>query len=224
MNYVLKYVFNSVATPLFDLIYSFAMSFTPEELRTNQFYESNASQWDATHSTPGFWKRDIVGAFKTLLPKGRILEVGCGGGRDAKKLIEAGYNYVGVDITPNLMQIAKERNPEADFSIQSAYDLGIQQDSCDGCWCTAVLLHMPKSRVDKALGEIHRVVRPGGVGFIVLKEGQGEKMDGERFFSYYSKDEFDGILERNGFEVVDSGILPARGDITWLSFFVRVEK
>lgn len=208
------------------------MKLTPREQKTVRSYDANAREWIEKHSEPGYWGEEM-NAFVALLPRGKILEVGTGGGREAKELLAKGYEYVGVDVSAGLLKEARKNTPEATFLHQSVYDLDFPESSFDGFWACAVLLHVPKDRLDEALQNIRRVVRRGGVGFISVKRGKGERIEkdearrggtGPRFFAYYSLAEFERVLERNGFEVVDSAIRPVDKRTTWLIFLVKVVK
>lgn len=198
--------------------------FTPAELKTIQFYDNKASEWASSHSGGQFWKSEMK-KFHKLLPAGKVLEIGSGGGRDAKELIALGYEYTGTDISNGLIKEAIKHNPNATFLKQSVYELNFPKDTFDGFWTSAVLLHIPKSRIDKALTKIHKVVKPEGIGFISIKQGVGEKADeNERFFAYYSEEEFKKKLKDNNFEIIDSSIRPMSEKTIWLIYLVKVKK
>lgn len=211
------------------------MKLTAEEKLTVDTYDTNAQAWIKKHSTPGIWAQEMA-IFKKLLPKGKILEIGAGGGRDAKELIALGYDYVGIDVSRGLLIEAQKLNPQAQFFHQNIYELDSSKHSFDGFWTSATLLHIPKSRINEALKKIHAVVRPNGIGFISIKQGRGEKIEldepqlpGERkrLFSYYSQDEFRKILMQNGYQVVKSylsSLIPTTQGITWIIYFVKVIK
>ena len=155
-----------------------------------------------------------------MLPSGKVLEIGSGAGKDAQALIQMGYEYTGTDASKGLIDLAQQRNPGAKFENKSVFDLDYPDNTFDGFWTAATLLHIPKSRIDEALGTIRRVVKPGGVGFISLKQGEGEKEDPNtgRWFSYYSRDEFADILEGNSFRVENFEVRAGQKD-TWLVFY-----
>ena len=208
------------------------MRLTPEEKTTLETYDATAKQWSQRHATVGFWK-DEMEIFKKLLPSGKILEIGSGSGRDAKELIALGYEYVGTDISTGLIEVAKRENPSATFLAQIVYDLDFPEGTqFDGFWASAVLLHIPKAKIDQALQRIRKFVRNGGIGFISLKQGEGEELeervvDGsedKRFFAYYSEEGFKKILLKDNFEVLQAKLHPISEETTWLCFFVRVSK
>lgn len=205
------------------------MSLTAEEETTLNTYNETAQQWSENHATPGFWHEEMK-IFRELLPAGKILEIGSGGGRDAKELIASGYEYIGTDISSSFVKIARKENPGVTFLVQSVYDLEFSEDAqFDGFWASAVLLHIPKTKIGKALQRIRKCVKGGGIGFISLKQGEGERLEADslkngRFFSYYTGKEFHEVLLKNGFEVVQMKVHPTSEKTTWLCFFVRVSK
>jgi hypothetical protein len=87
----------------------------------------------------------------------------------------------------------------------------------------AMLLHIPKERIGIALDAIHGVLKKDALGFIAMREGEGEKQElaTGRWFSYYLQDEFGEILRTHGFDIVHQGRKPSRTDLVWLTFFVR---
>lgn len=204
------------------------MRLTPEEQLTINSYNSQATSWARSHSDANFWNIETP-QFRKLLPSGKILEIGCGGGRDASELIQAGYSYVGTDVAPEFVKIAQQRNPQGEFSVQSIYELDFPDHTFDGFWASAVLLHIPKKRIDAALAKIHQVVRPGGIGFISIKQGSEEKLkedkssDGNtyhRLWSYYQDGEFREILSRNKFKILEHSERTT-GDTHWLVYLVE---
>ncbi len=204
---------------------------TPEERMTLETYNSAAEQWSNMRVAHGLWEEELK-IFKELLPSGKILEIGSGSGIDAKALIALGYEYIGTDISAGLLNVAKKENPGVSFLNQSVYDLNfLEGTQFDGFWASAVLLHIPKSKIDMALQRIRKFVRVEGAGFITLKRGEGERLEDlvyenskhKRLFSYYSEEEFKSILQRNNFEVVRAYTKSRPpSDTAWLCFFVRV--
>lgn len=197
------------------------------EQATKHAYDTMANHWTAER-TPGFWS-DEINRFHELLPIGSVVEIGSGGGRDAKELIAKGYDYVGTDISPSLLEIIQAELPAHKFYEQSVYDLSLpQHEPFDGFWACAVLLHIPRARIHEALGSIHRIVRHGAIGFISLKDGLGERLEltktddeqVQRLFSYWNGDEFVTTLVESGFRTVDYMYHPDE-KANWHGFFVQ---
>jgi SAM-dependent methyltransferase len=201
---------------------------TSEEVATRIAYDAMASTWSAQHDTKGFWAEELK-RFYELLPTGRLLEIGAGGGRDAKELVAHGYEYVGTDVSTGLLDVARQQLPGTNFLEQSVYDLAFREPF-DGFWASAVLLHIPKDRIGEALQRIRTVMKPGAPGFISMKDGEGEMiqldkvngMDMERLMVLWGKDEFADALASNGYEVVDYMFHPMSETTKWHCFFVKV--
>ncbi len=202
---------------------------TPDEQITLATYNNQAARWTSGHDQPSFWQDEIT-RFSGLLPKGRIIDIGAGGGRDASLLIEQGYDYLGTDISSGLLEQARKTNPGVKFEQVSLYDMNYAEPF-DGFWCAAVLLHIPRDRTDQALKSIKSTIKPGGVGFFAVKQGEGQKMetddkntqDDKRLFVYWSDQDFTAKLVENGFEVLDRGYKFVSERSKWLTYFVRVK-
>jgi ubiquinone/menaquinone biosynthesis C-methylase UbiE len=211
-------------------MYNDVMKLTPQEQETIEAYDENASAWADSRNVKGYWSEE-KGKFYHYFPAGKLLEIGSGGGRDANEFIEKGYEYIGTDISKGLLEQARKNNPGVTFLEQSVYELDFPENSFDGFWCCATLLHMPKERIDEALQSIYNVIKPGGVGCITLKKGEGQRfvegdhvgMQYKRFFAFYEENEFTEILNRNNFEVLKS-YETEHSNKPWLVFLVKVKK
>ena len=206
---------------------------SPEELKTLEAYKTLGQTRNKTYANPDFWRSEFE-KFNKLLPFGRVIDIGCGGGRDALLFTEAGYSYVGVDLSEEMLAGAKELVPDADFRKMDMYNLSFPADSFDGFWAAASLLHIPKRNVAKVLEQIKNVVRSGGIGFFSVKEGEDERMvkssleGDERFFAFYQESEFLKLLQENGFEVIEHSrdmreYNPSRNLTVWLLYLVKVK-
>ena len=175
---------------------------SPEELETLKTYKEIALLWNGKHPNMDFWRSEFE-KFQRFLPKKKIIDIGCGSGRDATLFVSAGYEYTGIDLSDDMLTVAKELVPEATFLNMNMYSLNFPDRCFDGFWATASLLHIPKKNIGIVLREIKRVVSVGGVGFIAMKEGKGEGMVDRRFFALYTLEEFREVLEKENFTVVE---------------------
>ena len=198
------------------------------EAQTIATYDTYAESWALEHNDRAEYK-ELIKRFKRLLPTGSILEVGAGGGSDARLLSDNGYEYYGTDASQGMIAIARQMHPDLIFDQLSVYDLADIGRHFDGFWACAVLLHIPKSRIDEALQSISGVVKHGGIGFVSIKDGhdelferrQKQDRDEKRLFAYWTKDEFTDALQRNGFETVGYEYSPKSERTNWHRFFVR---
>lgn len=142
---------------------------------------------------------------------GMVLDVGCGPGFDCALLREHDLRVLGLDLSWGMLQIARSRY--AGHYVQADMRHLPVRHSVDGIWCSAALLHLSRRDAARALREFRRVLFPGGVLFLAVKEGQGEAQRSEaygphapRYFTYWQEDELDQVLEESGFGVLHSWI------------------
>jgi SAM-dependent methyltransferase len=206
------------------------MTDNEQEQATIQTYDLNAESWANDHADVSGLK-NTVAKFKKYLPNGTVVEIGSGGGRDAALLTESGYDYLGIDASKGMVAAAQRFNPGLKFKHMSVYDLPRLQRQFDGFWTAATLLHIPKKRTNEALQAISTVLKPGGVGFISMKDGDREefeerKVSGRRerrIFAYWTKEDFEQALRRNGFLVLTYEYVPVSQRTNWHRFIVQKE-
>lgn len=116
-----------------------------------------------------------------------------------------------------MIELAKKGVPSATFRKMDIADLKFQENSFDGVWASASLLHLPKNRINKVLNKIFDILTEKGVLYISLKEGSGEKNiqdyrygGVEKFYSYYELDEIKSLLEGTGFDILKSYLVDMR--------------
>lgn len=100
----------------------------------------------------------------------RVLEVGCGLGIELGKLSRLGFEVTGVDLAPRAVDIANQylesRKLDGKVEVGNAEALKYSDESFDAVYSSGVLHHTPD--ISKAIGEIWRVLKPGGRVLIVL--------------------------------------------------------
>ncbi|MCD6461146.1 MAG: class I SAM-dependent methyltransferase, partial [Thermoplasmata archaeon] len=133
-------------------------------------YREIADHFDVTRRWP--WPETRW--FEGLLPRGsRVLEVGCGSGRNLLFLAERGHRVVGLDPVDELLTLAEENIGKArvwdrvELVGGDVRSLPFEDGTFDGVLCIAVLHHLP-SREERLLGlrECLRVLAPRGVGLV----------------------------------------------------------
>jgi SAM-dependent methyltransferase len=103
-----------------------------------------------------------------------MLDVGCGTGRWLRRYIQMGLQVTGVDATPPMLQLALERGTEAPVAAGVAQNLPFATERFDCVSDVTVVQHIPTALQGDALGEMVRVLRPGGRLILVeLIRGEG---------------------------------------------------
>ena len=91
---------------------------------------------------------------------GRALDAACGTGRHSRRLVELGHDVVGVDLSPGMLGVARQQVPQARFLEGDLRALPVPDAAVDLVACGLALAHPPS--LTQPLGEIGRVLRPGG--------------------------------------------------------------
>lgn len=149
----------------------------------------------------------------SVIPQGHVLDVGCGGGRDSRALVEQGFSVTGIDLSMEMVKLARIHAPEGTFFQADMRSIPCEDYMFDGIWCCASLLHLDRIQIYYALIEFKRVLKRGGSCCLVVKEGQGEEIvytgsiEGmPRFFTYFQEDELSGQCIDLGFTILQSRV------------------
>ncbi|MBI2624263.1 class I SAM-dependent methyltransferase [Candidatus Parcubacteria bacterium] len=199
--------------------------------RTIQTYDRIASQFNRAHFHPDFWLPEFK-AFQKIISGRKVIDIGCGAGRDATLFTKSRLDYTGIDASRGMLSVARKRARAGKFILMSFYDLKFPAQTFDGFWAAASLLHIPKRRIGKVLRGIQKILKPHGIGFIRIKEKarleegllREEKWGGiERYFAFYTQTEFAGVLQRNGLRVIKSYTKRENdpNQTKWLCYFVK---
>lgn len=94
------------------------------------------------------------------LPVGRALDAACGTGRHAAYLHSLGHEVLGVDVSANMLALARAKVPESDFRQGHVCQLPVPDQDIDLVVCALALTHVPD--LAAAFAEFSRVLRPGG--------------------------------------------------------------
>lgn len=196
--------------------------------KTIATYNKIAEAWNKDHYNPEFWREEFE-FFKNLIHGKKVIDIGCGAGRDAVLFVNAGFDYMGIDASAGMLEEARKRISTANFVLMDFNKIDFPDETFDGFWASASLLHSPKDKVGQVLQNIRRVIKSDGIGFISVKEKKlvDEEMvkdeecgNSERYFVFYEMEEFKKILEASGFAVVRADI-HRMGNLNWLCYFVR---
>ena len=110
--------------------------------KTIQAYDDFATQYaEASFQDP---MTDQLGCFIKYLQGKKVLEIGCGAGRDLRFLVAEGFEATGIDSSAKLLEIAKKNVPQAKFYKMDMREIDFPAGGFDGIWACASFLHIPK--------------------------------------------------------------------------------
>lgn len=147
-----------------------------------------------------------------LPPRGsRVLEIGCGSGRDAAFLMASGYDVRAVDASAGLIEEALKLHPELVGRLSVAAvpfpeECPLLRDGFQAIVSMAVLMHIPEADLPDTVSQIRRLLVPGGVAFISVSAGRpgvdGEgRGQGGRLFLERPPEHLQGVFEAQGFRM-----------------------
>jgi len=153
---------------------------------TLEFYAGEAEAY-ASHGSECASKQ--LQGFLKKLPKGAyILELGCGGGRDAEAMISQGFDVDATDGTPELARQAARRIGKPVRTMR--FDQLEVREEYDAVWASACLLHVPRENLVDILRRIWGAMKPGAWHFASFKGGDRDGRDEfNRYFNYFSVSE-----------------------------------
>jgi ubiquinone/menaquinone biosynthesis C-methylase UbiE len=139
------------------------------EHESEKQWDSRASSWNSR--SRGMWengsRKDIVPFIKDFIPIGSsVCDLGCGDGMGSEKLTQAGYEVTGIDVSEEMLEIARNNpgNSNVTFHKANLSETGMQEGFFDAVMAINSLEWTKRPLA--SLGEISRIVKPGGYACI----------------------------------------------------------
>jgi SAM-dependent methyltransferase len=182
---------------------------TPSELeelsrRTIAHYQrSAASFWEGTRDHDVSQNIDALLAALGHAQGRRILDFGCGPGRDLLELRRRGHDPVGLDGCEAFVKMARAISG-ATVLHQQFLSLDLPVEHFHGVFANASLFHVPGQELPRVLGALWSCLVPGGVLFCSNPRGDNrEGYSGERYGAYHDEEHWLRIVTQAGFDIVD---------------------
>ncbi len=189
--------------------------------RTLAHYQKNAASFaeaTALHDVSQNYAA-LLAAIKTS-PPFRILDLGCGPGRDLAWFKSQGHEAVGLDGSLAFVEMAQKATGLSVLH-QNFLALDLPPAHFDGIFANATLFHVPVQELPRVLRELHDALVPGGVLFSSNPRGlDTEEQTGERFGAFHTLESWRVVVEGAGFAEVAHYYRPAgkpREEQPWLA-------
>jgi SAM-dependent methyltransferase len=190
---------------------------------TISYYERNADQFyqETVHA-------DMSALYKPFLalvaPHGKILDAGCGSGRDSLYFIQHGYKVEAFDACPEMCRLAS--NLIGQRVHIKTFDEVDWKSEFDGIWACASLLHVRRDSIDAVLDKMCHALTPDGTMYLSFKLRDGEWEQEGRFFNGYSVETFRGLIgSHQALHLtsiwVSNDARPSRNGEQWLNSLLR---
>lgn len=189
-----------------------------------EYYNENAEAFfDGTvNADMSLWRDKFE---KYVTDGSRVLDAGCGSGRDSRAFKQHGLSVVAFDASREMCKAA------AELLGQEVWQMKFQEiafdEEFDGIWACASLLHVSYEELPDVLGKLHKALKPKGVIYASFKYGDGKVVKGERTFSNLTEATAQKLFIEAGFEVVEceisQDVREGRGDEKWVNVIAKNE-
>ena len=190
---------------------------------TLKYYQSNAETF--FENTVNVDVSDLYRPFLENMPStGKILDAGCGSGRDTKFFLEKGYSVVAFDNSPNMVRHAAELTGQ-EVLLLSFEEIEFKE-MFDGIWACASVLHVPENNISTVLSKFTAALKDDGILYTSFKYGEKEQIRNGRFFADYTEERFNQLLAAiPQLELIQywktSDLRPGRSDEKWLNILLK---
>jgi SAM-dependent methyltransferase len=193
----------------------------PVSARTLAHYEANASSfWEGTRG------HDVSQNYAALLgnieavPPFKLLDFGCGPGRDLAHFRALGHEAVGLEGCATFASMAR-RFSKCEVLEQDFLCLSLPRCTFDGVFANASLFHVPGAVLPSVLRELHAALKPRGVLFSSNPRGDNQEgWNGDRYGCYWALEQWRELVVAAGFEEVAHYYRPdgkPRAEQPWLA-------
>jgi trans-aconitate methyltransferase len=181
---------------------------------TAESWDKVASLYQDTFMTIDLYN-DTYDLFCELIKKqnAKVLEIGCGPGNITKYLLSKRPDLAieAIDTSPNMIKLAKENNPQANFNIGDAREINKLKETFDGIMCGFCMPYLSKEDNVKLINDCAQHLNSSGIVYFSVLEGDyqnsgyetGSNHTNRMYVYYYDQSFFEKELEKNKLELID---------------------
>ncbi|MFO0703671.1 MAG: methyltransferase domain-containing protein [Patescibacteria group bacterium] len=173
-------------------------------------YNNNAAKYFEKQQPISATQSDIDKYISLLPQTPKVLDLGCGVGRDSEYFCQKGCQVTGIDFSEEMLCLAKKNVKKAKFEIRDIRNIDYPQSEFDGVWAMASLLHISYADIGNVFKNVSRILKVNGIFFVSVMEGKSQKLEshkyfvGKRFFVRYRRKFLEKMAFENGFEILKS--------------------
>ena len=196
--------------------------------QTIEYYNKNAAEFCEKHDSVRLGS--FYEAMRREFPKGaKLIEIGCGSGRDAALALQDGYDVFALDGSENLLKEIPKIHPELTnrliFAILPS-KLDFLDNFFDGFYSVACLMHLSESEVIETLKELNRITNKNSKGLVSVPACRSDVTDEgvdihNRVFHLRTLEEWGNIFKKAGFNSFAGESEPdklGRDGVWWRTF------
>ena len=197
-----------------------------KKTQTVQTYNRSAMALAGKFDRMGARSKDIDETFALVEKENpKVLEIGCGNGRDAEYILEKTNDYLGTDISEELIKLAREKVPQAEFEVADVTSFEFPA-GLDIVFAFASLIHVTKEEFSIILHKLSAALDDGGVIRISLKyndhyiEVDQQDEFGDRTYYHYSEQDIRELAQN--FKVLKMEVIGKSGtDAKWIEVLLQ---
>ena len=197
-----------------------------KENQTVNYYNQWAERYcsETLHVDMSFCRKKFLSYLGT---KGKILDAGCGCGRDSRYFLEQGYQVEAFDASEEMCKKAGRWLGQEVKCMEFSKITYLR--AFDGVWACASLLHVPKRKLPEVLERLYLALREPVILYASFKKGDSERCFGGRHFSDFMEIQLRDLFEREKlfrveecFETYD--VRPGRETEVWLNVIAKIRR
>ena len=190
--------------------------------KTLDYYNKNADNFVANTISVDF--KRTQDKFLDKLQGKRILDFGCGSGRDTKYFLEKGYE---VDAVDGSEELCKAASKYTGIQVrQMLFQELIEQNRYDGIWACSSILHLSKDELRIVFPKMLDALCSNGIIYTSFKYGEFEGERNGRFFTDFTIETFSEFISdidniKMEEDWITGDVRPGRGEEKWLNLILR---